>query len=720
METEHNEIFSLAHEVVNHTSCNLFLTGKAGTGKTTFLKYICGHTNKNAVVVAPTGVAAINAGGVTIHSFFQLPLLHFIPEYKTDEGNLNFVNRYSLFRGMRLSSTKIDLLNELELLIIDEVSMVRADLLDMMDESLRHFRNSKKPFGGVQVLFIGDMFQLPPVIKETEWNTLSKYYSSPFFFSANVLKNSPMLFLELKKIYRQSEEKFIRILNNIRNNNCSKEDFYELNQRYSASANAKKKGITLVTHNYMADRINQEELQKLKSSLHKFTAEVEGIFSESSFPCETELHLKAGAQVMFIKNDSSGEKKYYNGKLATIKSIDEEEIIVELSESNEIFPLEKEKWKNIHYKLNKETGKIEEEEIGSFTQYPVRLAWAVTIHKSQGLTFDELTIDAGKSFAAGQVYVALSRCRTLEGITLLSPIHSSHIITDKQIIEFSKGENNLHDLDAILKEEKKKYAATRLMNAFDGKKIIRELEKFSEYTKERQLFDKKFVEEAVALLLKNAKEQNTISEKFIVELEKRFSENPLNEQWLNQKVISAKKFFIDKIQNELVIPVNALQSRLKGKKKVRQFNKKLNELEIFLWKQEKIIERASFGTIAFEISPVEKKEKILSAKSEKQSAPGWSKLETLSFYKQGMNVEQIAQQREMAISTIEGHLAEFVSAGEVNIFDFLNETLLEKIKSIAQKTGYEKLSPIKNELGIEVSYGQIKMAMNYIKGISGE
>lgn len=720
VETKHNEIFSLAWEMVEHTSCNLFLTGKAGTGKTTFLKHLCEHTSKNAVVVAPTGVAAINAGGVTIHSLFQLPFLNFIPEYKTDEGNINFVNRHTLFRGMKLSRTKIDLLNELELLIVDEVSMVRADMLDMIDESLRHFRNIKSPFGGVQVLFIGDMFQLPPVVKEQEWNTLSKYYSSPFFFSAKVLENNRLLFLELKIIYRQSEEKFIRILNHIRTNNCSKEDLDELNKRCIPTV--KKESITLVTHNYMAEEINQEELKKLKTPLHKFTADVRGNFSESMFPCEIELHLKTGAWVMFIKNDSSGEKKYYNGKLAVIKSMDrndegEDEIIVELSNSGETFSLEKEKWSNIQYRLNKGTGKIEEEEIGSFTQYPVRLAWAVTIHKSQGLSFDNVAINAGKSFAAGQVYVALSRCRTLDGVTLLSPINNSHIIVDKQIIDFSTREDSFHDLTGILSEEKRKYAAASLVRAFDWKIIIRELKKFAEYISEKQLPDKTFAEETILLLLKNSNDQHRISEKFIAELNNRIfeAENPVNEKWLNQKVVGAKNFFIEKIQTELILHLHSFQSHLRGKKKVKQFIKYLDDLELFFLKQIKTLERASFETFAFEIPPVEKKA-IVKAKIEKQSASvGLSKLETLNFYKQGMKAHQIAEQRGMAISTIEGHLAGFVSTGEVNIYDFLDEVLLEKIKTVALKTGFEKLSPIKNELGELATYGQIRMAVNYLK-----
>lgn len=712
---EHNEIFSLAYEVTEHTSCNLFLTGKAGTGKTTFLKYVCKHTHKNTVVVAPTGVAAINAGGVTIHSFFQLPPQNFIPAYNTQINTASFANKYSLFRNMRLSRDKVNLMNEMELLIIDEVSMVRADLLDMIDESLRHFRNNKKPFGGVQVLFIGDMYQLPPVIKEEDWKILSKYYSTPFFFSAKALESNMPLFLELKKVYRQSEERFINILNSIRNNNCSQHTLDELNMRYSSSA--KKRGITLVTHNYMADSINQEELKQLQAELFEFQADINGVFPESLFPCDTTLQLKVGAQVMFTKNDSSGKKRYHNGKLAILRSIDEDGITVQSAETEEIFPLEKETWRNIQYTLNKESGRIEEEEIGNFIQYPVRLAWAVTIHKSQGLTFDEVTIDAGKAFAAGQVYVALSRCRTIDGITLLSPVHSEDIITDKNIVEFSKNENQLDELTVTLKEEKRKYAAIVLIRAFSWSTIVKILEEFSKNTSTRQLPDKKFAIETVSVITKNAKEQNTIAFRFIDELEKRFSENPLNEQWLNHKVTAAKKFFIEKIQNELLSPLNELQETLKQKKKVRNFSKQVKEVETLLWRKIKVLECASYGNLAFEIAAVTKNT-ITTTEINSRRFAGKSKLETLALYKQGLKINEIAKQRGMAVSTIEGHLAGFITEGTVNIYDFMDETLLRKIKQVTERTGYDKLTPVKSELGDEVSFGQIKMAINHLKKVS--
>ena len=712
-----NKIFSLAAEVVNFTSSNLFLTGKAGTGKTTFLKYIREHTHKNTAVVAPTGVAAINAGGVTMHSFFQLPFIPFLPEQVVTSGNVNFVNRHSLFKGLRFSKEKLDVINELELLIIDEVSMLRADLLDAIDEIMRHIRGKRKlPFGGVQVLFIGDLYQLPPVAKEDDWKMMREHYASPFFFSAKVLEQNPPLFIELKTIYRQSDEKFICLLNNIRNNELSEEDYGLLQERYHPNATDLKPGsITLTTHNHMADAINQRELQKIKTPSHKFSGVIQGNFSDKALPTEMQLNLKTGAQVMFVKNDLSPEKKYFNGKLATVKKIDEKGILVELSGSKNELLLTKEKWRNVQYKLDKETGKVEEEELGSFTQYPIRLAWAITIHKSQGLTFDHAVIDAGQSFAAGQVYVALSRCRTLEGLLLLSKIHPSSVKSDERIIEFSNKVNSADEVQKNLSQEKPKYAAKILMKAFDWEKLTAELEQFEEETRSKKIPDKLLAENTTSKMLNKAKEQQSVAEKFMEEFEKKFLEDPIDESWLNKKVIGAKKFFIDQIHKELLLPLNELQAHLKGKSKVRKYSKQVNELEGILLRKIKDVQRASFGDLAFEVSPIliERKE-IIAAPSKTKALKGSSKFETLSFYKQGLSIEEIAKQRAMSTITIEGHLAEFVPGGEINVFDFLDKLLLEKIRLAGEKAGFERLTPLKEILGNQASYGQIRMAVNYL------
>jgi len=719
---EENELFSLAAEIVNHTSRNLFLTGKAGTGKTTFLKFIKENTHKNTVVVAPTGVAAINAGGVTMHSFFQLPFVPFIGEGKNLFGNENFINRNSLIRNIRFSNQKIDLINELELLIIDEVSMLRADMVDAMDAILRHFRERKNiAFGGVQVLFIGDLYQLPPVVADEEWYKMKDHYESPFFFSANALRENPILFIELNKIYRQSEEKFIKLLNNIRNNEMSAFDVELLQERFKADKrNVPKNSITLTTHNRIADRINFTELQKLTTQSHKFKGEINGNFSENALPTEMELTLKEGAQVMFIKNDSDSSKRYFNGKLATVKKITDEEIAVTLSGDGIDLILEKEKWENIRYKLNNETQKIEEEELGSFTQYPVRLAWAITIHKSQGLTFDHAVIDAGQSFTAGQVYVALSRCRTLNGIFLLSEIFPQSVKNDERIVEFSQQKNRFTEIKNILTDEKLKYASLVLIKTFDWKKLVAMLEEFDTITKTKKIPDKNLANNTSKILLEKVKAQMDISKKFIAELDNKFSEKPINQNWLNLKVTGAKKYFAEKIKDELIDPLNSLQSYLLGKTKVRKYSQYVNEVENILWKKINDIQRITFGDLSFDVEMIERKSVVSETKKTKKVKveKGSTKLESLNFYKQGMKVDEIAKQRGMAVTTIEGHLAEFVATNEVNVFDFVSKEEMNKIKKACDKLGFLLLGSIKNEVGETISYGQLRMAINYLKNKS--
>ncbi|MFI5163659.1 MAG: helix-turn-helix domain-containing protein [Bacteroidia bacterium] len=720
-----NTIFSLAADAVNFTSCNIFLTGKAGTGKTTFLKYIREHSHKNTVVIAPTGVAAINAGGVTMHSFFQLPFIPFLPEKKYSEGSIESVDRYSLIKNIRFGREKIDLIKELELLIIDEVSMLRADMLDAMDEILRHYRERRKiPFGGVQVLFIGDLFQLPPVVADTEWKMMKEQYQSPFFFSAKVLEETPPLHIELKRIYRQSDEQFISLLNNIRNNEMTEVDFNLLSERFiSVSSEQKRDCITLTTHNYMADEINQRELKKLKGKVFHFEGELSGNFSEKALPTELKLELKEGAQVMFVKNDSSPVKKYFNGKLATVKKIGADEIVVTLSESNEELKIEKEKWKSVRYALNNESGKVEEEELGSFTQYPIRLAWAITIHKSQGLTFDNAVIDAGKSFVAGQVYVALSRCRTLRGLQLLSKITPGSVKNDERIIAFAKKESGEVEINNIVTTEKPKYAAQLLIRTFDWKKITEELELFLQETETKKFNGKVLAFSTANNMLNSAKAQQEVAEKFTTELGKRFTENPTNQNWLNEKVTSAKKYFAAKINEELILPLNGLQSHLQGKTKVRKYSKQVNELESFLWKKVSNIQRVTFGDLLFEVEKIERENvTVQTSVSGKKTIPiaigtekGSSKFESLAFYKQGMNISEIAKQRDMVISTIESHLAEFIQSEEVNVFDFVNEQQIEKVKDTLAKLGDERLTPLKIELGDSFSYGKIRMAVAYLK-----
>ena len=426
---ERNEIFDLAYRFVTETSENIFLTGKAGTGKTTFLKYLKENCSKNIVVAAPTGVAAINAGGVTLHSLFQLPFHPFLP---------TSASKSELLGKMKFASRRQEIMRKMELLVIDEISMVRCDTMDAIDTILRSVRRKHElPFGGVQLLCIGDLYQLPPVARREEWSILQEYYSSEFFFDSLVIKEQMPMLIELNKIYRQKEDSFVYLLNKVRNNQMNSDDFEDLHQRFYPAfrPSLEEKYITLTSHNNQADQINARELQKLSTGTVTYKAIIIEDFPESMYPAEGELILKTGAQVMFLKNDTV-EKKYFNGKIGVVKSLTLDEIIVDCDgfEIN----VGKETWENSRYTLNRGDGKLEQETLGTFTQFPLRLAWAITIHKSQGLTFEKVMIDAGAAFSSGQVYVALSRCTSLDGIVLLSKIPSSAIYSNENVITGQK------------------------------------------------------------------------------------------------------------------------------------------------------------------------------------------------------------------------------------------------------------------------------------------
>jgi hypothetical protein len=480
-----NELFQLAIELVNQSSRNIFLTGKAGTGKTTFLKYIRENCSKQMAVVAPTGVAAINAGGVTIHSFFQLPFSPFVPEAKNfSKDNDEVVNKHSLLSRLRITGEKKKVLEQLELLIIDEISMVRCDTMDAIDAVLRHMR--KRPydrFGGVQVLFIGDMFQLPPVIKEPEWRLLADHYGGPYFFNSKVIQEEPPVYIEFNKIYRQSEELFIRVLNQVRNNQLDQEGMSILEKRFQPSFRRHKQDgyIVLTTHNERAREINRYELQNLEGKQFSYKAEIKDEFPENAYPADEILSLKVGAQVMFIKNDSERTKRYFNGKIGTVTKLEEDKITVQCRDEAEEIEVGSETWENIRYTINKTSRVMDESVLGSFMQYPLRLAWAITIHKSQGLTFEKAIIDAGEAFAPGQVYVALSRCTSLDGLVLQSKIRPGSLFTDERIIRFSENCLSAGQLQQEFAVARRKYHEKLLLAAFDFSAILlvaKELEEF--------------------------------------------------------------------------------------------------------------------------------------------------------------------------------------------------------------------------------------------------
>lgn len=463
---EKDERFTLAERYVEETGVSVFLTGKAGTGKTTFLKEIIRQTSKRFAVVAPTGVAAINAGGVTIHSFFQLPLCPYLPDVK------ELVTEYQMPERMRsLRKERVKILRTLDLLIIDEISMVRADILDAIDDILKRYRRNDRPFGGVQLLMIGDIQQLPPVVRESERPFMEQVYSSPFFFNSKVLQRLPYVTIQLEKVHRQSDILFLDILNEVRSGMPSEAALQELNKRLNPGfvPPEDERWIRLTTHNAQADSVNEAKMNALETDEATFEAQVEGIFPENAYPAETQLRLRVGAQVMFVRNDTSGEARYYNGKIATVEKVKPQLIVRD--ESGDSIEVTTEKWENIRYGLNEETGEIEGIVDGTFEQVPLRPAWAVTIHKSQGLTFDHVIIDAGAAFSFGQVYVALSRCRTLEGIVLTTPITRRCTFTSEEVSAFESSREPAEEAQLKLPAMAGEYFTSTLCDAFDFQRL---------------------------------------------------------------------------------------------------------------------------------------------------------------------------------------------------------------------------------------------------------
>ena len=551
-----NEELELAWNFVEKTDRNIFLTGKAGTGKTTFLHKIKNESLKRLVVVAPTGVAAINAKGVTIHSFFQMPFVPIIPDGSLMQGG----------RGdfkMRFNRQKIDIIRSLDLLVIDEISMVRADLLDGIDQVLRRYKNRNKVFGGVQVLMIGDLQQLSPVVKPQEWELLKPYYDNAYFFSSIAFQKSNAISIELKHIYRQDNEQFIGILNEIRNDNLSPASVAVLNQRYLPDFEpAIEDGyITLTTHNNRADSMNDLALKKLDNKSYFYTAKIEGKFNEYAYPTHEKLALKLGAQVMFIKNDSDQEKRYYNGKVGTIIELDQDEITIHCPGDDFDIVATPEVWENVTYSIDQATKAISEDIAGSFTQMPLRLAWAITIHKSQGLTFEKAIIDANASFAHGQTYVALSRCKSLEGIVLKSPIDEKSIINDNRVATFTQAVEENHPDEEVLSSSRKTYQLNLIEELFSYQELLYPVKRLIDicYNHKTSLEGNMLVplttikEKGIQELLKigsNFQQQMMTLSSDVLDLEK--------EEKIQERIKKAVAYFIGHTKENVVAPYNEL------------------------------------------------------------------------------------------------------------------------------------------------------------------
>ncbi|MGB3221826.1 MAG: helix-turn-helix domain-containing protein [Desulforhopalus sp.] len=569
-----NPELQLAGEFVRETGCNIYLTGKAGTGKTTFLHNIKKECPKRMIVTAPTGVAAINAGGVTLHSFFQMPFGPFVPGSETTMRH-------------KFSREKVNIIKSLDLLVIDEISMVRADLLDGIDSVLRRYRRSSSPFGGVQLLLIGDLHQLSPVVKDADWRVLSRYYDSPYFFSSNSLRQTELFPIELKHIYRQEDDHFIELLNRVRDNKLDHATLTNLNARHIqdfASSDHEGMGyITLCTHNSSADTINISRLQSLSSKTHRFDAEIEGEFPEHSFPTAMTLEIKPQAQVMFVRNDSSPEKRFFNGKIGKITRISDKKIWIQCPDDREEIMVEPATWENIEYSLDQETLEITENKIGAFIQYPLKLAWAITIHKSQGLTFDRAIIDAQAAFAHGQVYVALSRCRTLEGMILSSPLSPRAVKTDRTVLRFIEQAGRDVPTAEKLTAAKIRYQQRLLLDCFDYQQLQGLFARLASIIdRNPQLIRILGAGDFHELRQKTANEICSVAINFQRQLQGLFSENtlPAEDPAVLERIQKASTYFQEKIDTVLGEDIASLQVETDNKelsKKAKKLCKLLQE-----------------------------------------------------------------------------------------------------------------------------------------------
>ncbi|WP_299666054.1 helix-turn-helix domain-containing protein [uncultured Polaribacter sp.] len=793
-----NPELELALQFIDKTDRNLFITGKAGTGKTTFLHQIKKESLKRMVIVAPTGVAAINAKGVTIHSFFQMPFGPILPNQIANNN-----------QQRKFSKTKIDIIKSLDLVIIDEISMVRADLLDGIDQVMRRYKNRNKVFGGAQILMIGDLQQLAPVVRSNEWSLLQQYYNTVYFFSAKAYQEANVVSIELKHIYRQKNEDFITILNEIRNDELSNKSAKILNERYNPTFSPDKEDgyITLTTHNRRADLINNSELNKLKNKSHFFQAEISGKFNENSYPNSEKLELKVGAQVMFIKNDSSLEKRYFNGKIGIITAISRENVTVQCANETDKIVTEREKWEHINYSINEETKEIKEDISGSFEQIPLRLAWAITIHKSQGLTFERAIIDAEASFAHGQTYVALSRCTSLEGLVLKTPITSSAIINDNTVSIFNQGVAENHPDERILNESEKEFQLNLISELLDYQPFLYPISRLIDiFYKNRTSIKGDVIDhlqtikdEGIVALMKVAngfknqlkaiseegilpENSSTIQERFKKAIDyfltntKNNIQKPLDtisfstdnkavkkdfskqfdslQEKLEEKLFALQKMITGfKVQPYLEVRAKAVLQKTEPTKKKKVVPKrdpilalKLRELRdgiakdlgiahFQIFTQETLYamcdelprtEAALLKIVGMGKTRVSKYgEEILAAietyckenginKFNEQKKEDKKPTKQISFelFKSGLTIKEIAKERSLTAGTIENHLANYITSGDIDVLELIEIKRYKKIRNAIEAAGEVKgLTALKEKVDPSFTYMELKMVL---------